>query len=50
LSLLSKTTTAGASLDWLNEDLRRFFMNAIFSLRGLEEAIGEKTDVSFVGD
>lgn len=46
----SFTTTAGASLDWLNEDLRRLFVNAVFSLSGLEEAIGEKTDVSFVGD
>jgi hypothetical protein len=46
----SFTTTAGASLDWLNEDLRRLFVNAVFSLSGLEGAIGEKTDVSFVGD
>jgi hypothetical protein len=46
----SFTTTAGASLDWLNEDLRRLFVNAVFSLSGLESAIGDKTDVSFVGD
>jgi hypothetical protein len=46
----SFTTTAGASVDWLNEDLRRLFVNAVFSLSGLESAIGERTDVSFVGD
>jgi type 1 glutamine amidotransferase len=46
----SFTTTAGASLDWLNEDLRRLFVNAVFSLSGLESAIGAKTDVTFVGD
>lgn len=45
----SFTTTAGASLDWLNEDLRRLFVNAVFSLSGLEGAIGDKTDVTFVG-
>lgn len=46
----SFATTAGASLDWLNEDLRRLFVNAVFSLSGLERTIGERTDVSFVGD
>lgn len=46
----SFTTTAGASLDWLSEDLRRLMVNAMLSLTGLEEQIPASTDVRFVGD
>lgn len=46
----SFTTTAGASLDWLNEDLRRMMVNAMLSLTGHEKEIPERTDVSFVDD
>lgn len=42
-------TTAGASVDWLNEDLRRLMVNAMFSLVGLDEKIPAKTNVDFVG-
>jgi Trehalose utilisation len=45
----SFTTTAGASLDWLNEDLRRLMVNVIFSLTGHEPEIPAKTNVDFVG-
>jgi Concanavalin A-like lectin/glucanases superfamily/Trehalose utilisation len=44
----SFTTTAGASLDWLNEDLRRMMVNAVFSLTGHERDIPAKTNVEFV--
>ncbi len=44
----SFTTTAGASLDWQSEDLRRLMINAMFSLTGHEPEIPEKTDVEFV--
>lgn len=46
----SFTTTAGASLDWQSEDLRRLMVNAIFSLTGHEKDIPEKSNVSFVGE
>lgn len=46
----SFTTTAGASLDWLNEDLRRLMVNAMLSLTGHEKDIPAKTNVSIVGD
>lgn len=46
----SFTTTAGASLDWLSEDLRRLMVNAMLSLTGHENEIPERTDVSFVDD
>ena len=46
----SLTTTAGASLDWLSEDLRRLMVNAMLSLTGHEKEIPEKTNVSFVDD
>jgi hypothetical protein len=46
----SFTTTAGASLDWQSEDLRRLMVNAILSLTGHEKDIPERTNVSFVGD
>ncbi len=44
------TTTAGASLDWLSEDLRRLMVNAMLSLTGHEQDIPDKTDVRFVDD
>lgn len=46
----SFTTTAGASLDWLNEDLRRMMVNAMLSLTGHEKEIPERTEVTFVDD
>ena len=46
----SFTTTAGASLDWLSEDLRRLVANAMLSLTGHEKEIPEKTNVSFIDD
>lgn len=42
------TTTAGASLDWLSDDLRRLMVNAMLSLTGHENDIPDKTDVRFV--
>ena len=44
----SFTTTAGASLDWESEDLRRLLVNAMLSLTGHDNAIPEKTNVAFV--
>jgi len=44
----SFTTTAGASLDWLSDDLRRLMVNAMLSLTGHEKEIPEKTDVTFI--
>lgn len=44
----SFTTTAGASLDWLSEDLRRMMVNAMLSLTGHEAEIPAKTNVDFV--
>jgi hypothetical protein len=44
----SFTTTAGASLDFLNEDLRRLMVNAMLLLTGHEKEIPEKTNVDFV--
>jgi len=44
----SFTTTAGASLDFLNEDLRRLMVNAMLSLTGHEKEIPAKTNVDFV--
>ena len=44
----SFTTTAGASLDWLDEDLRRLFVNAVLSLTGHEHQIPSRTNVAFV--
>ena len=46
----SFATTAGASLDWLSEDLRRMMVNAMLSLTGHEKEIPDKTDVSFVDE
>ncbi len=44
----SFTTTAGASLDWQSEDLRRLMVNAMLSLTGHEKQIPDKTNVSYV--
>lgn len=41
--------TAGASIDFLEEDLRRLVVNIAYYLTGLESEIPEKTDVRFVG-
>ena len=46
----SFSTTAGASLDWQSEDLRRLMVNAIYSLTGHEKDIPEKSNVNFVGE
>jgi hypothetical protein len=43
-------TTAGASVDWLSEDLRRLMVNAMLHLTGHEDRIPAKTNVDFVGD
>ena len=43
-------TTAGASLDFLSEDLRRLMVNAMLSLTGHEQEIPEKTNVAFVDE
>ena len=42
------TTTMGAAVDLLNEDLRRLIVNACLWSTGLEGKIPEKADVSFV--
>ena len=42
-------TTAGSSTDWLEEDLRRLLINAMFSLTGHDKEIPAKTNVDFVG-
>jgi type 1 glutamine amidotransferase len=41
-------STMGASIDLLNEDLRRLLVNACFWATGLEKQIPEKADVDFV--
>ena len=46
----SFSTTAGASLDWQSEDLRRLMVNAIYSLTGHEKDIPEKSNVNFIGE
>ena len=46
----SFTTTAGASVDWLSEDLRRLMANAMLSLTGHEKEIPDQTNVSFIDD
>ena len=46
----SFSTTAGASLDWQSEDLRRLMVNAIYSLTGHEKDIPEKSNVNFLGE
>ena len=46
----SFSTTAGASLDWQSEDLRRLMVNAIYSLTGHEKDIPQKSNVNFIGE
>jgi hypothetical protein len=41
--------TAGSSTDWLEEDLRRLVVNAVYSLTGLEDQIPPRNNVDFVG-
>ena len=41
-------TTMGASVDLVNEDLRRLLVNAVFWSLDMENKIPEKADVSFV--
>jgi type 1 glutamine amidotransferase len=43
-------TTMGASVDLVNEDLRRLIVNAVFWATGLEKKIPEKADVNIIGD
>lgn len=42
------TSTMGASIDLVNEDLRRFFVNACFWGTGLMDKIPAKADVSYI--
>jgi type 1 glutamine amidotransferase len=41
-------STMGASIDLLNEDLRRMFVNACYWAMGLENKLPKKADVGFV--
>lgn len=41
--------TAGSSTDWLEEDLRRLVVNAVYSLTGLEDQIPARNNVDFTG-
>jgi len=43
-------TTMGASVDLLNEGLRRLLINGCYWLTGLENVIGRESDVSIVGE
>ena len=42
-------STIGASVDLESEDLRRLFVNGVYWLAGLEQAIPERGDVTVVG-
>ena len=42
------TTTMGASIDLVNEDLRRLLVNACFWAVGLEKQIPERANVDYV--
>jgi type 1 glutamine amidotransferase len=44
------TTTMGAAIDFLNEDLRRLLVNACFWAVDLEQQIPEKTNVDFIAE
>lgn len=44
------TTTMGAAVDLVNEDLRRLLVNASYWAVGLEKSIPAKADVEIVGD
>lgn len=43
-------TTMGASVDFLNEGLRRLVVNACYWCLGMEDMIPERSDVGFVGE
>lgn len=43
------STTMGAAVDLVNEDLRRLLVNAAFWAMGLDHEIPEKTNVDYVG-
>ncbi|MBO9572338.1 MAG: hypothetical protein J7497_09045, partial [Chitinophagaceae bacterium] len=43
-------STMGASIDLLNEDLRRLFINACLWAVGLENKIPAKADVDFISE
>jgi type 1 glutamine amidotransferase len=44
------STTMGASIDLLNEDLRRLIVNGCFWAIGMEMQIPVKADVDFISD
>ncbi|MEO6134110.1 MAG: ThuA domain-containing protein [Ginsengibacter sp.] len=44
------TTTMGASIDLLNEDLRRLIVNGCFWAMGMEKQIPDKADVDFISE
>jgi type 1 glutamine amidotransferase len=44
------TTTMGASIDFLNEDLRRLIVNACFWTLGMEKWIPIKANVDFISE
>jgi hypothetical protein len=44
------TSTMGASVDLLSEDLRRLIVNAAYWATGLENKIPEKNNVEFIGE
>ena len=44
------TTTMGAAIDLLNEDLRRLLVNASYWCIGMEDKIPQKADVDLVGE
>ena len=44
------TTTMGASVDLLNDGLRRLLINGCYWLTGLGNQIEEKSDVTIVGE
>lgn len=44
------TSTMGASVDLLNEDLRRLIVNAAYWATGMENKIPEQNNVEFIGE
>jgi len=44
------TTTLGSSVDFLDENFRRFLVNAVYVLCGLTETMPARADVGFIGD
>jgi type 1 glutamine amidotransferase len=43
------TSTMGAAIDLVNEDLRRLLINATLWAAGLEDKIPAKADVNYIG-